>query len=153
MGVVVRIQVSQGGVPKRPVPRAVVGPLGIEGDAVAHPQVHGGPDRALCRFSEELIERFRSEGHPIQPGDLGENLLLRGIDWSVLKAGDLLRIGAEVEIELTKPTTPCAAIGRAFTGGDFSRIDPVKHPGEHRWYARVRRGGAIAEGDEVTVGS
>ena len=46
MPVVVHIQVSQGGVPKRPVPRAVVGPLGIEGDAVAHPQVHGGTEPA-----------------------------------------------------------------------------------------------------------
>ena len=153
MGVVARIQVSQGGVPKRQVPRAVIGPLGIDGDAVAHPHVHGGADRALCLFAEELIGRFRAEGHPIRPGDLGENLLLRGIEWSALKTGDFLRIGAEVELELTRPTTPCAAIGGAFTGGDFSPIDPVQHPGEHRWYARVRRGGAIAEGDEVTVGS
>jgi MOSC domain-containing protein YiiM len=152
MGVVVRIQISQGGVPKRPVPRAVVGPLGIEGDAVAHPQVHGGPDRALCLFAEELIDRFRSEGHPIRPGDLGENLVLRGIDWSSLTAGDVLRIGSEVEIELTKPTTPCAAIGGAFLGGDFSPIDPKKRPGQHRWYARVRRGGSFAQGDEVRVG-
>ena len=151
MGVVVHIQISRGGVPKRPVPRAVVGPLGLEGDAVAHPQVHGGPERALCLFADELIERFRAEGHPIRPGDLGENLVLRGLDWTALRPGSVLRLGAEVEIELTKPTTPCAAIGGAFTGGDFSPIDPERHPGQHRWYAKVRRGGPLAEGDEAVV--
>ncbi|MBI5487768.1 MAG: MOSC domain-containing protein [Deltaproteobacteria bacterium] len=151
MAVVVRIQVSLGGVPKQPVPRAVVGPLGIEGDAVAHPQVHGGPERAVCLFAEELIQRLRGEGHPIQPGDLGENLLLRGVDWTSLHAGHRLRIGAKVELELTRPTTPCGAIAGAFTGGDFSRVAPDRHPGEHRWYARVLRGGVIEVGDEVTA--
>ncbi|MBI5501058.1 MAG: MOSC domain-containing protein [Deltaproteobacteria bacterium] len=151
MGVVVRIQVSPGGVPKRPVPHAVVGPLGIEGDAVAHPQVHGGPERALCLFAEELIERLRGEGHPIQAGDLGENLLLRGVDWTGLRAGHHVHIGSAVELELTRPTTPCGAIAGAFAGGDFSRVAPDRHPGEHRWYARVVHGGPIAVGDEVRV--
>ncbi|MEA2676516.1 MAG: hypothetical protein QOJ81_657, partial [Chloroflexota bacterium] len=41
-GRVVQVNVSGGGVPKRPVERAWVGPLGLEGDAHRENTVHGG---------------------------------------------------------------------------------------------------------------
>jgi kynurenine formamidase len=56
-GHIAQINLSPGGVPKRPVPTARVTRAGIEGDAHRHAEQHGGPDRALCLFSLEQIER------------------------------------------------------------------------------------------------
>jgi len=67
-GTVHQISISQGGVPKRPVPSATVTETGVEGDRHRNPRLHGGPQRAVCLFSLEVIERLRAEGHPIAPG-------------------------------------------------------------------------------------
>ncbi len=54
-GRVVQINVSDGGVPKRPIERGRVGPLGLAGDGHRDRRHHGGPDRALCLLSLEVI--------------------------------------------------------------------------------------------------
>ena len=79
---VAQISVSAGGVPKRAVPAARVTTLGLEGDVQRNRKLHGGLERALCLFSLERIRALRAEGHPIQPGSIGENLTLEGLDWS-----------------------------------------------------------------------
>ena len=67
-GRVAQVSVSpRGGVPKRAVAEAAVGPLGLAGDAVRYTKIHGGPERAVCLFSLDLIERLREEGHPSRP--------------------------------------------------------------------------------------
>ena len=148
---VVQINVSRGGVPKLPVPRGRVGPLGLEGDAHRDTRNHGGPERALCLYSLEVIERLRAEGHPIVPGAAGENLTISGLDFAALRPGDRLQVGDTVRLELTHYTTPCKNITGSFRDGDFSRISQKLHPGESRIYARVLQGGEIAAGDRVRV--
>jgi MOSC domain-containing protein YiiM len=54
-GRVVQVNTSPGGVPKRAVAGALVGPLGLEGDAVKHTKIHGGPERAVCLWALETI--------------------------------------------------------------------------------------------------
>ncbi len=150
-GRVVSLNVSGGGVPKLPVAEARIGPLGMEGDRQAHPEVHGGPDRALCLFSAEVIERLQAEGHPIAPGSTGENVTVSGIAWEAMVPGSRWRLGEEVEIEVTRPTTPCKTIRGSFREGDFNRIHHALHPGESRVYARVLRGGLLRVGDPVRL--
>src|SRR5579871_2205843 len=106
-GRIASIQVSDGGVPKRPVERAEVTPAGLQGDRQANLKVHGGPDRAVCLFSREVLEALAREGHPIRPGDAGENLTLAGLDWGALGPGARLRLGASVVLEVTKYCDPC----------------------------------------------
>ncbi len=69
-----QISVSDGGVPKLPVLEATVSDKGVDGDRQRNLKFHGGPDRAVCLYSLELIERLQDEGHPIDPGSSGENL-------------------------------------------------------------------------------
>lgn len=149
-GRIVSLNVSQGGVPKRPVIEARVTRLGMEGDRQAHPDVHGGPERALCLFSAEVIAALQAEGHPIAPGTTGENVTIAGLDWAELAPGTRWRLGAEVEIEITRPTTPCKTIAGSFAHGDFNRIHHVRYPGWSRVYARVLREGVVRAGDPVT---
>ena len=80
-GRVVQINVSPGGVPKRPVPSARVTTDGLEGDGHRDLEHHGGPERALCLFSLEQIRALQAEGHSVTPGSIGENLTLEGVDW------------------------------------------------------------------------
>ena len=148
---VARLNVSGGGVPKRPVERAVVGPLGVEGDRQANTEAHGGPERALCLYSLERIEALRAEGHSIGPGDAGENVTVAGLDWDAVAPGARLRLGADVRIEITRYTSPCRKIAASFADGDSSRISQQRHPGWSRVYARVLAGGALAPGDPVQL--
>ena len=146
-GRVASLNVSPGGVPKRPIFRARLGELGLEGDAHRN-RMHGGPTAALCLFSLELIDRLRAEGHPIFPGAVGENVTVSGVDWVRVNPGDRFRIGPTL-VEVTRYTTPCLNIRGAFVGEDFSRILATKHQGESRAYARVVEEGEITVGDPV----
>ena len=78
---VYQINVSDGGVPKHPVLEAVISKTGVEGDRQQNLKFHGGPDRAVCLYSQELIERLQDEGHSIEAGFSGENLTLAGLEW------------------------------------------------------------------------
>lgn len=146
-----QINISNGGVPKTPIPRAEVTEGGIVGDSHNDKLHHGGPDRALCLFSFEVIEAFRSEGHPIEAGSAGENLTIRGMDWATMVPGTRVAIGDEVEVEITSYTSPCATNARWFKQGDFTRMLHNRHPGESRVYARVLSPGVVAAGDEVRL--
>ncbi len=143
-----QISVSNGGVPKRPLPEARVTTLGVKGDRQRNPDIHGGPDRAVCLFSLEAIKALQAEGHSIAPGSTGENLTLAGLDWSALKPGDRIRVGS-VRLELVSYTAPCVHNGRWFLKNDFSRISQKKYPGWSRMYARVLTEGVIRTDDPV----
>lgn len=146
-----RINVSNGGVPKRPVPEARITTSGVEGDRQRSRRFHGGPDRAVCLYSLELIEALKGEGHAIEPGSTGENLTLAGVGWGGLAPGARLRIGERVRLEITDYTTPCRLNGQWFCKGDFLRISHERYPGWSRLYARVLAGGPIRPGDPVSV--
>lgn len=146
-----QISVSDGGVPKLPVPEARVTVDGVAGDRQRNREVHGGVDQAVCLFSLEVIEALQAEGHSIKPGSSGENLTVAGLDWTQLKPGDRLRIGAALVLEIASYTAPCNYNAQWFTGGDFSRISQKKHPGWSRFYARVLAEGVVRPGDAVTL--
>ncbi len=148
-GTVVSINVSQGGVPKRPVAGAQLGPSGLAGDAQRWVH-HGGPLRAVCLWSLERIEALRAEGHRLEPGAAGENLTLSGIDWERVSPGVELRVG-EVRLRVTEYTRPCRKIAACFVGEDFERISQARCPGWSRVYASVVGGGAVRTGDPVEL--
>ena len=152
-GWVFQVNRSAGGVPKLPVLEALVTADGVAGDRQNDRRHHGGPDRAVCLYSLERILDLQREGHPAFPGATGENLTLAGLDWDVLGPGARLRVGAEVELEVTRFTTPCRTIAGAFAGGAIERILQDRHPGWSRLYARVLRGGTVRVGDPVRVGA
>jgi MOSC domain-containing protein YiiM len=150
-GTIVQISVSRGGVPKTAVAGARVTALGLEGDAHRDTEHHGGPERAVCLYAMEAITGLRAEGHPIVPGAIGENVTVQGLDWSAVVPGCYLRLGESVLLQVTRYTSPCLNITRAFGDGDYARVSQKRHPGWSRVYARVVATGSIRPGDPVRL--
>ena len=146
-----QLNTSPGGVPKLPVIEGHVNELGIAGDEHRFPDIHGGPERALCLFSLERILELQAEGHPIFPGAVGENVTISGLDWQQVVPGVQLSLGDEVLVEITKYTTPCNTIPAYFADGQYQRISQKLHPGWSRVYARVLKGGRLRIGQPVEL--
>ena len=131
-----------GGVPKYSVPCAKILTEGVEGDKQISSN-HGGENRAVLLYSMERIEELQQAKHPITPGSAGENLTIRGLDWSCLKEGVLLQIG-EVKLQLTGMASPCPGIKDSFFDFAWSVC-------RDRWCTRVITEGMVNVGDEVSL--
>ncbi len=107
---------------KTPVPGPVRIPwLGLEGDAVADPPVHGGHDKALHLFPQEHYHWCRRplDKHPLleQPGAFGENLATMGAIEGMLCLGDRFTLGTAL-LEICQGRQPCAKLNHRFGHDD-----------------------------------
>ncbi len=154
---VLQINVSPGGVPKRPIPDGVVTPLGIAGDGHAHPQIHGGPRKAILLITSEGLDELKEQGFPLYHGALGENLTTLGLNRRSVRVGQRYRIG-EILVEITKVREPCETLN-AYPGIQKAIYDQeVKagNPASPLWglsgfYASVLRTGTIHPGDPIQL--
>lgn len=149
-GSILQINISPGGIPKTPVPEALLTPLGFEGDSVAHPKIHGGPRQAVLLICSEAIKELKALGYPLFAGALGENLTTLGLDRRQMRPGQRYRVD-EAVIEITKLRRPCAALdiyGPAIQREIFDAAVKAGDPSSPRWglsgfYAAVLRPGMI----------
>jgi MOSC domain-containing protein YiiM len=148
MGTLVSINISKGGVPKRSLPACVVTAGGLQGDRQRDLEHHGGPTRAVCLYSQDLIDALRAEGHPISAGTIGENFTVSGVPWSEMVPGAQFDVG-EVRVELTDYAVPCNNIAGSFASRRMVRVSQKVHPGWSRLYARVLKEGTVRIGDSV----
>jgi MOSC domain-containing protein YiiM len=155
---VVQISISNGGVPKRAVPSAEVTRGGIVGDRWRHPQIHGGPRKAILLITAEGIAELSAQGFPLYPGALGENITTRGLDRGSFRLGQRYRIG-EVVIELSEIREPCRTLnvyGRGIQAAMYDAQTRARDPASLRWglsgfYASVARPGVIRAGDAISA--
>src|ERR1700687_1979557 len=122
-GSIIQINISPGGLPKRPIREAIVTAEGIQGDGWAHPDIHGGPNQALLLITSEGIDELVAQGFPLFPGALGENFTTLGLDRRHLRAGQRFRAG-EVFLELTKRRAPCSTLDVYGSGIQRAIFDP-----------------------------
>lgn len=148
-GSIAFINISAGGVPKHPLPSTRITFTGLDGDGHVYKH-HGGPDRAVCLFSLELINALHDEGHPIFPGSTGENLTVTGALWTEMLPGVILDIG-DARMIITSFTTPCRTIRESFLDHHISRISEKAHPGWSRVYAKVLHEGIVSVGDSMRI--
>jgi MOSC domain-containing protein YiiM len=96
--------------------RLLVG-LGVEGDAhlgttVKHrSRVKRDPTQPNLRqvhlVHAELFDELRAGGFDLVPGQIGENVLTRGVDLLGLPTGTRLHLGADAVVEITGLRNPC----------------------------------------------
>jgi len=149
IGTVQGLFVSDGGVPKTAVEAIEVDHGGVVGDRQANRVHHGRPWQALCLWSTEVIDAFRTEGHPLAPGLAGENITISGIAWDRLRPGVHLRIG-DVLAEVSSYAVPCKKNAAWFAGGHFD-VMHHRHGPVSRVYATVLEPGSVALGDAVLL--
>jgi MOSC domain-containing protein YiiM len=157
-GTILQINVSPGGIPKRPIPEATVTRTGVTGDSWAHPHIHGGPNQAILLICSEAIEDLRAKGFAVYPGALGENLTIAGIDRRQMRIGQRYRAG-ETLIELTKLRAPCdtlTPLGRGIQAELYDAKVKAGDPTSPRWamggfYAAVRQPGIIRPHDIIAL--
>ncbi|MEM6521710.1 MAG: MOSC domain-containing protein, partial [Cyanobacteria bacterium P01_D01_bin.71] len=142
-GRIVQISLSHGGVPKTAVPAAAVCETGLVGDRQNTPNIHGGPEKAVCLWSLEVITALQQEGHNLAPGYAGENVTIAGLDWSQVVPGWQLQLGEAVRLEIASYAAPCRKNMRWFADKRYSRISQKHYPGSSRVYARVLQTGTI----------
>ena len=155
-GTIIQVNVSQGGLPKRPVPRARIGVEGLEGDGHAHPFIHGGPRKAVLLIAAEVVDDLAARGYPVFYGALGENLTMRGIDVRGLRVGDRLRAGTST-LEIMQLRTPCVqrdVYGESIKGDLYDERVKAGDRSSPCWgragfYASVVEAGAVAPGDII----
>jgi MOSC domain-containing protein YiiM len=157
-GTVLQINISPGGIPKRPIAEAEVTPEGIQGDSWAHPQLHGGPKQALLLVTSEGIEELMAQGFPLYAGALGENLTVQGLNRREMRIGQRYRVG-EIAIEITKLRVPCTTLDVYGPAIKQAVYDPQVKAGDvssARWglggfYARVLRAGVVRPRDIIQL--
>jgi MOSC domain-containing protein YiiM len=141
------------GLPKRAVPRLTLGPDGVQGDfnRWRTEQAGGDPDQAVLLHTEEALAELRTEGWPVQRGELGENLTLAGVPSGALRPGARVRVG-DVVLELSKPCDPCTVLyALPYVGLQRGPAFIRTLTGRRGWFARVLRGGTIEAGMAVEV--
>ena len=108
-GDIVQVNISHGGLPKRAITEGWITPLGMEGDLHAHPEIHGGPQKAILIIASEVVDALAARGYPLFYGAMGENLTTRGIDIGRIRVGDQIRAGGAL-LEITRPRGPCSQL-------------------------------------------
>jgi len=142
------------GLPKKPIDSAFVSLAGVRGDynRYRHEKRNDDPDMALLVMPIETIREINSEGWPIKPGDLGENLTTTGIPYSAFAIGKVFAVG-DVRFQVSKACDPCdnlwllPYVGRE-KGPAF--LKTMLH--RRGWYARVLREGLVRTGDRISEG-
>jgi len=140
----------QGGVPKPSVQLLNILDHGCVGDKQNDTMHHGGPNRAVCLFSSEVVNRLHNEGHPIYPGSVGENILVQGIPWDVISIGTQFHFN-QVILEITSDAPPCRTIKDSFLNEEFKCISAKIYPHSTRWYAKVIQSGEVVTGENVIL--
>ena len=115
---------------------------GLIDDAHADSQTH----RQVSLLAIESIDKMRSLGFTLKPGDFAENITTEGIDLVNLPIGTRVSIGDGVSLEITQIGKEChaaCAIRR--------QIGQCIMP-EEGVFARVAKGGLVKPGDMVRIG-
>ncbi len=112
---------------------------GLAGDAHADCTTH----RQVSLLAIESINKMRSLGFDIGPGDFAENLTSEGIDLVSLPIGTRLSIGKEAILEVTQIGKECHT-GCAILRQTGKCIMPKEGV-----FAKVIHGGLVKDGDQI----
>jgi MOSC domain-containing protein YiiM len=110
--------------------------------------------RQVHLLDAELLDELAARDMPVAPGEMGENVLIRGLGLLALPAGTVLLLGATGEVEITGLRNPCHALDDLHQGLMEATIER-DHDGQLVCKAGImgviRSGGVFRVGDGVDV--
>lgn len=113
---------------------------GIEGDRKG-----GHPQRQINVMSAETLVELAAKGYKTAPGEMGEQIVIRGVIVEDLEPGTQLKIGDGAVVEVLELRAGCErfkAIQNERTGDFAGRLGVL---------VKVVRGGGIRTGEAVRV--
>ena len=129
-----------------------VGRTGIVTDEHGDRAHHGGTDKALYVMSAAEQRHWSQVLGGIEPGRLGENLLIEG-DIDDVEIGAILSIGdpaaGGVRVRVTGVRNPCATFARGVGRADWVEVFSARN--RVGVYLAVLAEGVVKVGDEVRV--
>ncbi|NLY72655.1 MAG: MOSC domain-containing protein [Tissierellia bacterium] len=125
---------------KTPVLKARVSNLGIVGDAHAR---EGNRQITLMNY-DDLAELSRAEGREFMPGDMAENIIVEGLDFSLCQPGTRLALGDRVVVEVSQ-------IGKEDHPSIVTKTFGVSILPYKGLFCRVISGGELKVGDKVEI--
>ncbi len=114
--------------------------FGVEGDAHA-----GDWHRQVSFLADESIQRVKEAGIDVEPGSFAENFTTRGVDLKNLPLGTRLKIGEDLEVEISQIGKVChtkCAIYHLMGDCIFPR---------EGIFAVVRKQGKVSAGDKIEL--
>ena len=135
-----------------------VAALGLQGDEQEDLSVHGGVRKAVYALPRQHLAWWQAQrmqagatlfDEPIEPGQLGENLSLEGVDEHEVFIGDELHFEGGVVLRVTEPRQPCSKFN-AVLGYERAGKDMVQS-GRCGFYLAVLHTGSLSAGERFTV--
>jgi MOSC domain-containing protein YiiM len=138
------------GIVKEPVKGPVyLHRLHLDGDGVADPRYHGGPDKAVYAYSFEHYAYWAGVlgRHDMPFGQFGENFTVEGMLETDVRLGDVYSVG-RARVMVTQPRTPCQKLGMKM--GSLRFVKEFSASGRIGYYLRVVEEGYLEAGDAIT---
>lgn len=139
------------GIFKFPVDEPIfLGKEGVKSDSVINREAHGGKDKACYLFSDYNFTYWKNLYPDLDWnwGMFGENLTVSNLDESVIKIGDVFKIG-KVVIQVSQPRLPCWKQEYRFNS-DMLTKQFIEHQ-KCGAYVRVLTEGFVKKGDTMEL--
>ena len=134
-----------------------VGPMGLDGDEQADLSVHGGLTKAVYAYGAQhypFWQTVRAQARVAlwddaqEPGAMGENLTIDGLDEAALYIGDRLRLPRCV-LAVSEPRMPCFKFNAAMGFAQASKM--MMQSGFSGAYLAVIEPGTVEAGEAVEL--
>ena len=122
----------------------------VSKDTVIDRVHHGGTNKACYLFSSDYYAYWKQEYPQLSWdwGMFGENLTIENMDESVIRVGNIYKIG-EALIQVSQPREPCYKLGIRFNDQKIlKKFITHNHPGT---YVKILEEGAVKAGDEMKL--
>jgi MOSC domain-containing protein YiiM len=113
--------------------------VGIEGDTKGG----GGRSRQLNIMSAEILAKLKEEGFDTDPGEMGEQIIVSGVNVAAMHTGDRLRLGKDAVVEVVVQRTGCDRFEH------IQKLPKGSVKGRLGVMARIVASGTIQVGDVV----
>jgi MOSC domain-containing protein YiiM len=127
-----------------------LGKTDVNNDTVIDRKHHAGVNKACFLFSADEYPYWKNKYPDLDWdwGMFGENLTVEGLDESILRIGDILKIGSSV-IQVSQPREPCYKLGVRFD--DQKILKKYIEHGRPGTYVRILEEGETQKGDTLEL--
>lgn len=122
----------------------------VSKDTVIDRVHHGGSNKACYLFSTNQYSYWKKLYPDLDWnwGMFGENLTIDGLDESIIRVGDIYKVGSAL-VQISQPREPCYKLGIRFgTQKILRQFIDRNYPGT---YVKILEEGEVQKGDEVQL--